>query len=886
MFMEYDDRPSPEDILQAIKQDEVSKSRGRLKIFLGMAAGVGKTYSMLEEAHVLQKEGVSVVVGIVDTHGREETGALLEGLKVLSPKTIVYREREFKELDLDEILRTKPHVVIIDELAHSNVPGVRHAKRWEDVIEILEHGIDVHSTLNVQHIESLNDVVEGITGFSVRETVPDSIIEKAAFIQLVDITPDELLQRLKEGKVYLGNQSQIAAVNFFQKDRLTALREIVLRYAAEKVDHELHHLVASAEKSNLWRAREKLLVAVSHSPYSQRLIRTARRIAFHLDAPWVAVYVNDGRFLSEEDNNQLAKNLSLARDLGAEVITTNDPDITDGLKRIARQKGITQIIVGRPPKKSILNIFQGANLIEKLAVACSDIDLHIIRQERNNVFRRKLHLLKRKFKVLPYLLVFLWVLLLTCISWMILSLIGYKVVGVIFLLGILSLSLFFKKGPIFFGSILYALSWRFIFIPPMERRGVYLNEDIGILILYFLTGIVTGVLVDRGREYKEMLAKREESAQSLYEILRLIVSSPSKNEMFKSVKERLEKHVNGKFEIVIKKLDNGLDFDQEKPLLKDEKEKSIAQWVFDNGKEAGWSTSTLPFAKNLYIPLKGFQENVGVLAYRPKVQRILNTEEKNFLYTVSQQLASYLERTFSEEKARQTENVKQVEKIYHTVLKSISSEFQHPLSAMRDAIFEAFQALKYDQSVKPKAPVTPQIHKIETSSSGLFRMLDNVSVMAKLSSGFIPINKREWDVETLISHSVGKINHLLGERKINIKIHENLPKINCDNDLIEIVILNLLRNAIDYSPSNSTIIIEAQQVNGSIGFSFLDEGPGIPPEMLDKIFTEFYRVPGTSSPGMGLGLSICKRIAEIHNGFLTAENRPEGGTKLTLFLPI
>jgi len=884
--MEYDDRPSPEDILQAIKQDEVSKSRGRLKIFLGMAAGVGKTYSMLEEAHVLQKEGVSVVVGIVDTHGREETGALLEGLKVLSPKTIVYREREFKELDLDEILRTKPHVVIIDELAHSNVPGVRHAKRWEDVIEILEHGIDVHSTLNVQHIESLNDVVEGITGFSVRETVPDSIIEKAAFIQLVDITPDELLQRLKEGKVYLGNQSQIAAVNFFQKDRLTALREIVLRYAAEKVDHELHHLVASAEKSNLWRAREKLLVAVSHSPYSQRLIRTARRIAFHLDAPWVAVYVNDGRFLSEEDNNQLAKNLSLARDLGAEVITTNDPDITDGLKRIARQKGITQIIVGRPPKKSILNIFQGANLIEKLAVACSDIDLHIIRQERNNVFRRKLHLLKRKFKVLPYLLVFLWVLLLTCISWMILSLIGYKVVGVIFLLGILSLSLFFKKGPIFFGSILYALSWRFIFIPPMERRGVYLNEDIGILILYFLTGIVTGVLVDRGREYKEMLAKREESAQSLYEILRLIVSSPSKNEMFKSVKERLEKHVNGKFEIVIKKLDNGLDFDQEKPLLKDEKEKSIAQWVFDNGKEAGWSTSTLPFAKNLYIPLKGFQENVGVLAYRPKVQRILNTEEKNFLYTVSQQLASYLERTFSEEKARQTENVKQVEKIYHTVLKSISSEFQHPLSAMRDAIFEAFQALKYDQSVKPKAPVTPQIHKIETSSSGLFRMLDNVSVMAKLSSGFIPINKREWDVETLISHSVGKINHLLGERKINIKIHENLPKINCDNDLIEIVILNLLRNAIDYSPSNSTIIIEAQQVNGSIGFSFLDEGPGIPPEMLDKIFTEFYRVPGTSSPGMGLGLSICKRIAEIHNGFLTAENRPEGGTKLTLFLPI
>lgn len=883
--MTNEERPAPEDFLNAIKREESDQNRGRLKIFLGMAAGVGKTYHMLEEARALHNEGIDVVVGIVDTHGRAETAALLNGLKNVPPKAIKYRDKEFYELDLDAILSLRPKVVLVDELAHSNIPGTRHAKRWEDIIEILDNGIDVYTTLNVQHIESLRDVVEGITGVSIRETVPDSIIEKAAHIQLVDLTPDKLLQRLKEGRVYLGDQSRIASLNFFQKDRLTALREVVLRFTAEKVDHDLHGMVPAFQRE-AWRAREKLLVAVSHSPHSQKLIRTARRIAFRLDAPWIALHVNDGTILKESDHNQLEKNLALARELGGEVITTNDPDIGDAIQRVAQQRSVTQIIIGRPPEKSWLDFFRRTSLLDTLARECSDIDVHVIRQDKPSASRKKLSAISSQESLKPYFTVFFWVALISGICWYLEPLMDLTVVGVIFILGILSLSLFFRKGPIFFAAILFAVIWNYGFVSENMRFDVGFNTETALLILFFLTAIVTGVLVDRAREYKEMLAKREESAQALYEVLRSIVSSQSSEDMIKSVTEKLGKLLNGQFEILIKKFDGSLSLEEEGSVLVSEaKEKGVATWSFENGKEAGWSTSTLPMAKNLYIPLKGSHEIVGIVVFRPNTYRLLTTEQKNFLYTVGQQLANFLERTLSEERVRHTEHLKQVEKIYHTVLKSISHEFQHPLSAMRDAIYEAFQALKYEQSAMPKKGVVPQIHKIEQTSSGMQHMLDNVSVMAKLSSGFLPLNKQPHQLSNIVERCVNKIKPFLTEKAISVDVQSQMPIVNCDLELLEIVINHLLRNAINYSPPNSHIKINAEKLNGQVVLSVNDQGNGIPPEMLDAIFNEFYRVPGTSQPGMGLGLSICRRIAEIHDGRLIAENLPEGGAKFSLFLP-
>lgn len=878
----YERRPTPESFLEAIKREERQQARGRLKIFLGMAAGVGKTFAMLEEAQRLTRDGVDVAIGVIDTHGREETNALLEGLRIIPLKKIIYRNNEYEELDLDEILRQKPAIVLVDELAHTNIPGARHEKRWQDVLEILDRGINVYTTLNVQHIESLNDIVQGVTSIIVRETVPDLIIERAAIIQLVDLSPDELLQRLKDGKVYLGDQSSIAAKNFFQKDRLTALREMVLRYAAVKVDHELHGMRLVEEPGSYWKPRERLLVAVSPNPESQKLIRIARRLAFHLDAPWIALHVNNGRYFSDESDHSLAKNLALARELGAEVLTINDPDVADAIQRVAHQKGVTQIIVGRPPRRTFWGIFQAPTLVDRLAKECQDVDIHFIGQERSVKFkRRRLYFFKVHF--FSYIAVFLIVLSLTLLNWFFVPYIGYRLVGADFLVGLLVLSLFFKKGPIFFASILYAFIWKFYFVPEADKVA-----DI-ILLLYLFTAIVTGILVDRAREHKEMLSKTEESTHALYDIVRQIATAPSKKEILKSVKERLEKIFNGSFEIILKKADRGLSFEETSALVNNEKEKSAAAWVFDNGKEAGWSTSTLPSVANLYMPIKGFHKVVGVCVYRPSQEkRKLSVEENNFLHTVIQQLGLYLERTFAEEQSRQLEYLNRAEKIYQTVLKSISQEFKNPLSTIQNAVYQAVQTLKYEPNVdtSTKKKVEKQIQKIENLSDDLLHILDNVSAMAKLTGTAIPINKGNYDLSVFVNTCCKKNKANLGKRKLKISIQDDLPEVSFDYLLIQVLLNNLIQNAISYSPEDSTIEIEAKKIDGFVSISVADEGKGIPQDMLTAVFERFYRIPGTAAPGMGLGLAISKKIAEIHGGRLKVENRPEGGAKFTLFLPL
>lgn len=878
--MEAEYRPYTDKILEAIKREEKIRSKGKLKIFLGMAAGVGKTYSMLEHAQQLHKMGIKIVVGIIETHGREEIASLLNGLKVIPPKIISYRGKEFQELDLDAVIKLHPQLVLVDELAHSNIPGSRHAKRWQDVMEILENQIDVYTTLNVQHIESLNDVVEGITTVSIRETVPDVVIEAATSIQLVDITPDELLHRLDEGKVYLGDQSKLAAANFFQKGRLTALREIVLRFAAEIVDHSLQ--TESFEKQTIdWKTRNKLLVAVSSSPYSQKLIRTTRRLAFNLGAPWIAVYVNDGSILSESENNLLSRNLALARDLGAEVITTNDLDIANGIQRIARLRGITQIVIGRVPARRFLGIFPKRTILDKLASECKDIDIHIIRQERGvKPPRKSLKSFFSQENLYSYIWVFLWVLLSSGINGLLLPWIGYKVVGALFLLGILFLSLFFKKGPIFFASILYALIWDYFFIPPVGHFVISSTEDTVLLVIYLLTGIVTGILVDRAREQKEMLSKREETSQELFEIVRQITTAASKSDLRRTIEERLSKILNGTIEIVIKIPDNGITFEDSSVLLSNDNEKNICLWVFNNGKEAGWSTRTLPSSPNLYIPLKGYKEIVGVLVYNPNENRTLSNDEKNFLYTVGQQLSYYLERSFAEERTKQEEYLHQAEKIYETVFNTMSSNLRRPINNIQSAI----EVMNYARSKKEKKVIEGQIQQIETSSEGLRHILDNITTMAKLSGTIIPINKEIHDVQKVGEAFCEKAKKSIGNRNLIVNIQPNLGEATLDLSLIEILLQNLFTHAVECTAPDSSIDLQIKKIENELIISISDESQGIPSEQLEAAFEHFYDVPNV--PSAGLSLAIAKKIADIHGGRLIAENRPEKGIKFTLFLPI
>lgn len=640
-----DDRPSPEKFLEDIRREEDTLSKGKLKIFLGMAAGVGKTYAMLEEAQRLTKEGVNLAVGIADAHGRKETQNLLTGLHIIPEKIIAYKGRQFHELDLEAVLAARPKIVLIDELAHNNVPGLRHEKRWQDVLEILDNGIDVYTTLNVQHIDSLNDIVKGITDVSVRETVPDLVVEQASSIQLVDLTPEGLLQRLKEGKVYVGEQSRIAIQNFFQKDRITALRELVLRYTAKKVDHDLIGMRPKVEAGYGWKTNEKLLVAVSPNPFSQKLIRTTRRLAFNQNAEWIALYVNTGKLLSEHENASLVKNLALANELGAEVITVNDPDVIKGIQFVANQNGVTQIIAGRPIKKPFLGLFQRKPMVDLLADKTPNIDIHVVRDETSwePVMGSKAYIPRRKTpSKMPYFYALIIVLSITLLSFYLSEHVSHYIIAAFYFVGILVFSLLFQMRHILFGAALSILLWDFFFVFPPWKFNFDTIEELAAIVLVMMTALVTGILINRERESKEVLALREESSRTMYEVVKYIATAPTLADLLKGIKSQLKNVIDGDFDIVLRS--NGSVF-LDSPLLRDPNEQRVCEWAFKNSSEAGWSTSSISSAKNLYIPLKGFKEIVGVLIYKPWPKGTLVPKDRNLLYNVAKLLGDYLERS-------------------------------------------------------------------------------------------------------------------------------------------------------------------------------------------------------------------------------------------------
>lgn len=871
--MSENDRIPPEEFLSAAKKEESNKKSGKLKIFFGMSAGVGKTYAMLEAAQQRKNEGENLVVGVINTHGRQETAQLLQGLPLVPMKEVVYKEAVFEEMDLDEILNINPSLVLVDELAHTNIPGSRHPKRWQDVIEILDAGIDVYTTLNVQHLESRKSVVENIAGITIHETVPDLILERASQIELIDITPAELLKRLKEGKVYLGPQSEIAARNFFTEDKLTALREIALRLTAEKVDHDLHGLLVSGEHVKPWKTKERLMVAVSHSPYSQYIIRNTRRIAFKLDCPWVAVHVDDGTMLDEKANTILAKNLALARDLGAEVITTTDPDIAKALERIIKYKNITQLIVGQSPPTSFLDFYKRGSLVNRITKNLVDVDIHIVHTPA--VEKKIGNIFSFKSPFSSYLIIVAVMCFINFGNMLALSYVGIKTAGFVYLLAILFLSLFFTRGPILFAATLSIVMWIAGFYYNAEPLWNDFN-NVAFVILYLLTAIITGILSTRIKERELLLYKRENSTQTIYEIVKSIATAPSEKAVLKSVKEKLGRVLKGVCEVMIKEQDDRLISEEGIPISHDEKEKAIAYWVLDRTKEAGWSTETLPSVSTLYIPLKGLNESVGVLSYCPEnPQALLSLDENNLLRTVAQQLAIYLERSISQERMRQQEYLNKIEKLHQTLFNSISSQFRSPLVSIKNAV----QHLKNEKSIMNTPEREVSMNQIENSSENLSHFVENVLIMAQLGTGFFSINKIQGDVRELIKNCVDNLKKMLVHHNLKITVEPDVPLFSFDFSLMEILLCNLILNAISYSPKGSTIEIEAKIVDHHLRLAVKDEGNGIPPSQIPFIFNKFYRIPGEEVEGVGLGLPIAKAIAEMHHGTLEVENRTTGGAE-------
>jgi two-component system, OmpR family, sensor histidine kinase KdpD len=879
-----DHRRDPDSLLQAIKEELQKKHEGKLKIFFGMAAGVGKTYEMLEEAHQLLKEGKDVVVGIINTHGRQDTAALLEGLPIIPEKTLRYKDANFKELDLDAILKRKPQLVLIDELAHTNIPGSRHPKRWQDVIEIIESGIDVFTTMNVQHLESRKEIVEAITGIPVRETVPDLILERATQIELIDITPPDLLKRLKEGKVYLGDMPKIAVENFFKEDHLAALREIALRFTAEKVVHDLQSMAELGEAPQSYLFKDCLLVAVDESAESAHLIRAARRFAYKIDIPWLVAYISDGSLLSQEERSKLDKNLSLARELGAEVITTADASQTHAIQKLINQKRVTQLVLKRPSKKNVLDLFKNEISLSKILEENPLVDVLVMREMRPEAFSKSQTAFKKFLSSVnfnAYWQAFGFILILTFFNAFLVPIVGYQAIGFIYLLGILVLSLFTSSGPILFGALLSGIALNYLFMDTPDATKVESKTDNYFFAIYLLTALIFGILVTRVRQSEKMLMIREKHAQILYQITQEITKAHSLKELFQAVTFQLSSFFNGEFAILLADEDLSL-VSRDLPLfLKDEKELAVAQWTLKNGKSAGWSTDTLPSVHTLYIPMKGIDTVVGVLAYRPKIATPLLIEESNIIHTVAQQLAIYLERHTFEEKTRKIRYNHHVDHIQQTIIDLVSQEFDQPLASL----IAAKESLNSPQIIENPREFSNCKDEVSDAIESLGRAVANFKEMARLSSGISNLHATPHDLSQFVYTVCNKMKRSLENHLLVIKIPPSIPKITFDENLLEIVLREILLNAVYYSPIGTTIEISAKPAEDHVSVTISDQGPGIPPIEFDRIFEKFYQVPGARKKGSGLGLSVAKSIIEFHLGRIEVYNKREGGAALVIILP-
>lgn len=879
-------RLDPDELLKVINKDNEVKNSGKLRVFLGMSAGVGKTYAMLRAAHQKQNEGFNVIIGIVETHGRVETANLLDGLEIIPKKVIKHREKNLEEMDLEKILSLRPDLVVVDELPHTNIPGSRHEKRYQDVLEILDAGIDVYTAINVQHLESRKDIVETITGIRIRETVPDSILERASLVELVDIAPSELIKRLKDGKVYLGDKATEAANKFFKEDKLTALRELALRMTAERVDRDLQRFTVARDESP-WQTNERLLVAVSHSPYSEKLIRATRRIAYSLEAPWIALYVDTGVQLSDMDQSQLARNLNLARELSAEVITTTDTDLPTAITRISRQKNVTQVLVGRPTRRWFRDFFEGGPLLDRLVRESLEIDIHIIRTDEVKLKRpsllSELSLYRTNTGLFKYYNTLWFLLGISFLGFLLEPVIGYRAIGFIFLLGILAVGMFGSIGAVLLSAIISAVVWGICFIPPKYSLIITQPDDMILCFSYFVVAMTLGFLTNRIRLHEKLVLDRQNKTDFLYESLKDIASSETKEDLIRKVSSRVEELFKGDCAVIIKDKDGNLDFKVVNGYSSElkENERAVALWTFQKQKTAGWSTDTLMQTNSMYIPLQGANENIGVFIFRPSnPNRKFAPDQENLLYTIIGQLGVALERNLLSLRVSETQRLEDSEKLHQTILSSISHELRTPLTVILGAAASLDSEFISDPNVRELAA------NIATNGDRLNRVIENLLDMSRLSNGSLAL-KLEWhDLSDLIGVISRKLSKSLVNYKLVVNIALDFQLLKIDFRLFEHALLNLILNATQYSGLGTKILVEAYKKNERMVIEVKDEGSGIPKEFEDHIFEKFYRVPGSPTGGTGLGLSIVKNIVELHKGSIHYEQNIPKGSKFVIELPL
>jgi two-component system, OmpR family, sensor histidine kinase KdpD len=873
-------RPDPDTLLQTLKREEERGQRGKLKIFFGMCAGVGKTYDMLKAAHEEVSKGRSLLVGYVETHGRKETEELIAGLEILPRRIIEYRGTLLQEMDTDELLRRKPSLVLVDELAHSNAPGSRHAKRHQDVTELLDAGIDVYTTLNVQHLESRADTVAQITGAIVRETVPDSFFETADSVEIVDLPPDELLKRLAEGKVYASERSQEAIRSFFRASNLTALREMALRLVAERVDHQLRDLMEARRISGPWKSGQRLLVGISHSPNTVKLIRWARRTAYTMDASWIAVHVEPPHGLPASARDRLAENIKLARELGAEIVTTADESTVEGILRVAREQHATQILVGKSRRRWPF----AASLLDKLIERSGELDIYVVGgEETTGRVRPQWRIPEIRSGVWQYLIATGAVLTVSAALYPMRGTLGYQTVSLILLLAIVLLPLKLGAGPVLLAAALSAIAWDYFFIPPQFTFAIGLLQDVMMFALYFGVAAVTGVLTARIRTREHAVRIREQHSTALYGLTRDLSLARSQDDVVRFAVEHFGSSFGMEAVVLLSQSDGDI-FTEAHPastFVTDQKEFGVAAWVYWNEKKAGRFTDTLPSARGTYYPLSGPRYPLGVVGVHIPSGTKLSLEQESLLEVFLRQISSALEREQLHDLTKKTLVVAESERLYKTLFDSLSHEFRTPVAAILGATDQLESTPQFSQPPLPEI-----VREIHDAAERLNNLVQNLLDMTRLESGTLKI-RRDWcDIADLIGTAVRKVEELLHQQKITIDVSPTLPLMQVDQGLLDQALVNILRNAAVHAIGATAIAISAYADQESCLITISDNGPGIPTAQLDRVFEKFSRGTVNKSGGLGLGLSIARGIVAAHGGTISCRNRPEGGAQFILQLPL
>jgi two-component system, OmpR family, sensor histidine kinase KdpD len=888
-----DQRPSPEALLEAARKEEGRV--GKLRIFVGAAPGVGKTYEMLLQARARKADGYDVAIGVVETHGRKETEALLAGLEIVPRRRVEYRGQRLDEMDLDAIIARRPQIVLVDELAHTNAPGSRHPKRYLDVEELLSKGVDVYSTVNIQHIESLNDVVEQITHVRVRETVPDSAFDRADAVELVDITPDDLIERLKEGKVYVPKQAERALTHFFSPPNLTALRELALRRTAERVDEQLLTQMQAGAIAGPWAAGERILVCVSEDPRAAGLVRYSKRVADRLHGPWTALYVESRRSLqyTEEERDRVADTLRLAETMGGEAVTipSGDRSIADDVIGYAQAHNVTQIVIGKSSRSRWFEILHGS-VVHDLVRRSGNISVHVIAGDDISgkpIAKKSVQAAEASepFDFRPYAFALLIVAVAVGLGIVVWPWMGAKAIDLLFITGVVAVAVRHGLWPSLFASVASALCYNFFFSEPFYTFTISEPADAIAVVFFFIVAILVSNVAARARVQAVTAMARARATELLYVFSRKLAGAGTLDDVLWAT--AYQTAVMLKVNVVLLLPEDGsiavkTGYPPEDTL--DAADLAAAKWAWESKRPAGRGSDTLPGAKRLFLPMHTGRGAIGIVGIdSEKPGPLLTPDQRRLLDALMDQSALAIERVRLVEDLDRAKREAETDRLRSALLTSISHDLKTPLAA----VLGAAGTLRSLSDVLDQQAKADLVATLIDEAERLNRFIANLLDMTRLESGAVVPNAALHDLGEIVGSALERASKILVHHRVEVDLAKDLPMVKADPVLLEQVLFNLLDNAGKYAPAGTAVRIQSWRDGDSVVLQVLDEGEGLPPADLEQIFDKFYRVQKADQvrAGTGLGLAISRGFVEAMHGTITAANRTDrSGAVFTITLPI